>query len=146
MSSPREFRLATVLRIRRTAQRSAAVRMAEAHTRRERARLAEEASQARLVRYRGPLAGPSVQVVAALVGRRAMAEDLAAARVVSQTASEELAAARADWQQAEIRVRALQRLAERHAEWVALADARAEQAVLDEAAARVHRPEGVGPG
>ena len=134
------FGLTGLLRVRTFREESAAAELAAAErTRRERRARADETVQ------RLAATGEPVDRTA---WRATMASRLALSSLLSEQSSAAAAADRAAddrrtaWSQARRDVRAVERLAEHHEERERLAEGRAEQHVLDEAAAR--RPGGAG--
>lgn len=136
----RQFSLAGLLRVRGIQERAAAERLSravldarhtEARDRHLRAALAGEGTDAVDVRSLAALA-------AARSASRSMLADLTALASVQQQSVADARAEHADARRAQ---RGLDRLADAHAERVRAEDLRAEQAELDEIAARV-RDEG----
>jgi hypothetical protein len=83
-----------------------------------------------------PTGGPTGSVIQALVARRAMAADAAAARAALAGAQTHVQDRQSVWTAAAARVRGLERLAERQATEGEAHDLRVEQRVLDDLAGR----------
>ncbi|HET9444506.1 MAG TPA: hypothetical protein VFO65_14350 [Acidimicrobiales bacterium] len=123
------FRLAGVLRVRGIQEDLARAAVAEAHHDHA---AAEARLAAEIDRYRAlvPAPGPAAPVAAFLAGR-SWAElaggTVVGARTDRALAADRLAARRDDWQQAAMRVDALERLEDRHAGEHAVEARRAEE-------------------
>jgi flagellar protein FliJ len=132
----RNFRLSSLLRARQVQEDVAKSAVSRASTAKETARRAAAAGEAALRATSPPPAGTANAVVAAIAAQRAMAAGLAAAWQVAQASDEHHAERLDELAVAATRRRAVERLAERHAEDVQRADLAAEQRAIDEIAAR----------
>ncbi|GIG27659.1 flagellar export protein FliJ [Cellulomonas marina] len=132
----RTFSLAGLLRLRGMAEDRAAGRLAQT-------RAVRGAAATQLARAESDLAasgmpdGADVRLwQAGVAGRAALGALLGERRVQLVAADDEVAVAQEAWTLARRETRAVERLAERHAEQVRAEDLRAEQLVLDEIAGR----------
>jgi flagellar protein FliJ len=135
----RGFRLSSLLRARQAQEDVAKSAVSRARAAKEAARDAAAAGEVALHSTSLPPAGTAHAVVAALAAQRAMAAGLAAAQQVVLDLERHHAERLDGLAVAATRRRAVERLAERHAEDVQRADLAAEQRALDEIAARSPR-------
>jgi flagellar FliJ protein len=126
------FRLEPVLELRRTQERAAAQAAAQAATAAADAdRFATERETA-LVGARPPASTTSGAFVASMALLRISAEDAAAQRSLATASAEQAELVRARWTAAAQRTKGLERLKDRHAEAIRLADQAAEERAVDD--------------
>lgn len=133
------FRLAGVLRLRKIEEDTAKARLASANA--ALARTVEEAGG--LVSYleASPVqAGTGASLAAIAASRATTSALLSALAAAASRQTGEVDEARSGLQQARASRLGLEKLQERHDDDVALTEARAEQAVLDEVASQAWRP------
>jgi flagellar export protein FliJ len=126
------FRLQPVLELRRVQEKAAA--LAAARAAREAAdaeRRAREREMA-LSESRVPASATAETFLAAMATLRSAAVDAAEARSVATASAEQAEAVRATWTAAAQRTRGLERLKERHAEAVLIAERTAEERAVDD--------------
>ena len=126
------FRLQSVLEVRRTEERAAALTAAEAgRAAADADRRATEAEAAvAAVLPPGPVS-PSAFAAAMVLGRLA-AEDATAARSLATASAEQAELVRGAWTAAAQRTKGLERLRERHLQTVRLAEQAAEERTVDD--------------
>ena len=135
------FRLAPVLELRRTQERTAALAAASAAAdAAEAARRADEQEE-RAHRALPPTGGPGAAFRTAMFTSRMAATDAADARALAVARAEQAELVRVRWTEAAQRTKGLEKLAERHALALALADDVAERRTVDDLVARQHADE-----
>jgi flagellar export protein FliJ len=126
------FRLQPVLELRRVQEKTAALAAAraaqEAADTERRAREREMA----LTESRVPASGSAENFLAAMAVLRSAAVDAAEVRARAAEQAEQAEAVRAAWTAAAQRTRGLERLAERHAQSVLIAERTAEEKAVDD--------------
>jgi flagellar protein FliJ len=137
----RAFRLAGLLRLRRLEEERAAAELATANAatrteERERDQLTSRLAVAAFPRQAG-----ESEWLSAAASRAALAGLVNEAQTTVAVATRRAELAGQDWMFARSRVAMLDKLAERHAHAVRIADEAAEQALLDELAARRRKEE-----
>jgi flagellar FliJ protein len=126
------FRLQPVLELRRTQEKAAAQAAAEAaNAAAEADRRATEREDA-VAAARLPAAASPGAFLAAVTLQRLAAEDAAAQRALATATAEQAELVRAQWTTAAQRTKALERLRDRHAEAIRLADQAAEEKAVDD--------------
>jgi flagellar protein FliJ len=126
------FRLQPVLELRRSQERAAAQAAAQAaHAAADADRFATERETA-LVGARPPASATSGVFVASMALLRISAEDAAAQRSLATASAEQAELVRAQWTAAAQRTKGLERLKDRHAEAIRLADQAAEERAVDD--------------
>lgn len=132
----RAFRLAGLLRVRALQEEQAAARLAEANADKLRA-IQRRAETERMLAVEGFMGDLDPAGWHAAVASRSALSVLSADAASAVAAAEEVVEERTDeWSEARTRTRTLDRLAQRHRDEVEAEDLRAEQAHLDEVAAR----------
>lgn len=134
----RGFRLAGLLRLRRLQEEQAAAVLARANA--EAARAGREHAEIRTVMAETllPARADGGAWAAAVADRAAVASMVTEAALVAEVATRRGELAAGEWTAARTTVATLDKLGERHESVVRAEDERAEQLVLDEAAARRH--------
>lgn len=134
------FRLAGLLRLRATQERLAAGDLARANGQvRQAGRLRDDAG-ATLAAHQ-LTSGGEMGWAGAVLARAALRAHLVEAEAEAALAQEQAAAAQQQWQEARARTRALERLAERHAETESRRRLKEDQQLLDDIGGR-RRPGG----
>jgi flagellar FliJ protein len=131
----RTFPLAGLLRVREVEEDRAAGELARAQRERAAADERVEAVRAELQRQ-DPRPANDAAWQAMVAGRAALSALLSESIAAKQAAEQQVRGREQDWTAARARTRAVERLAERHADRVTAAERKAEQAGLDEIAAR----------
>ena len=135
------FRLAALLRLRKTQEDQAAAALAEAN---DIARRAEQRRMDTAVLLGGAAfpvgSAAALSFSAVAAARAALSMRLAEATVLVAAASEGVTAAEQEHHHARSKTKALTKLEERHDAEVAAEDARAEQIILDEIGSRLSPP------
>jgi len=126
------FRLQPVLELRRTQERAAAQAAAQAANAATAADHAATERESALVGARPPASATSGVFVASMALLRVAAEDAAAQRSLATASAEQAELVRAQWTAAAQRTKALERLRDRHAEAIRLADQAAEERAVDD--------------
>ncbi|WP_159798816.1 flagellar FliJ family protein [Puerhibacterium puerhi] len=136
----RTFPLAGLLRVREVEEDRAAGELARAQRDRAAADERVEAVRAEL-QGQDPRPANDAAWQAMVAGRAALSALLSESIAARQAAEQQVRGREQDWTAARTRTRAVARLAERHAERVTAAERKAEQAGLDEIAARAAQEE-----
>lgn len=134
------FRLAALLRVRRLQEEAAAARAAAAAGAARTAAGARDARYEALGRASTPARADERAFCAAVAARTALLDLYTDSVALAASASASRDAVHADWVAARLRVRPLERLADRHAVEQQAEALRAEQALLDEHAGRMSGP------
>ena len=132
------FRLAPVLKLRRTQERVAAMTAARAAGVASAAARDVDEQVAALQASRPPATGSAAGFVAALVTTRMAAEGAAAARDLAVAKAEQAELLRVRWTEAAQRAKGLERLEERHGAALRAADDAAETSMVDDIVTRQH--------
>jgi flagellar FliJ protein len=131
----RTFPLAGLLRVREVEEDLAAGELARAQ--RERAAAAERVEAVRAeLQGQDPRPANDAAWQAMVAGRAALSALLSEGIAARQAAEQQVRGREQEWSAARARTRAVERLAERHTDRVTAAERKAEQAGLDEIAAR----------
>ncbi|MGY1808923.1 flagellar export protein FliJ [Blastococcus sp. SYSU D00669] len=126
------FRLQPVLELRRSQEQAAALAAARAAQSADDAdRRATECEDA-VAAARLPASAPAGAFLAAVALQRLAAEDAAAQRAVATATAEQAELVRRQWTAAAQRTKALERLKDRHAAAIRLADQAAEERAVDD--------------
>jgi flagellar FliJ protein len=126
------FRLQPVLELRRTQERAAAQAAAEAaNAAAEADRRATEREEV-LAAARPPASATPGVFLASMALLRVAAEDASAQRALATATAEQAELVRARWTAAAQRTKGLERLKDRHAEAIRLADQAAEERAVDD--------------
>jgi len=126
------FRLQPVLELRRSQEQAAALAAAQAaQTAAEADRRATERETA-VAGARLPASSAPGSFLAAVTLQRLAAQDAAAQRSLATASAEQAELVRAQWTAAAQRTKALERLKERHAETIRLAEQAAEERAVDD--------------
>lgn len=133
------FRLAGLLRLRKMQEEQAAEELARANVVRRAADRRKQQAADRLSGSTLPSHGDSLAWHVAIAGRAALAGMVAESVVAVDLADERVRQAAEHWSDARARSSALGKLEDRHTVTVQADEARAEQLVIDEAAARQRR-------
>jgi flagellar export protein FliJ len=139
------FRLGAVLRARLAQEDMARAEVARARGAGRTARQATAAREKSLTATDAPTGGTGLAVVAALAARRALAEDLIAARHRETVAEAQVDARLADLAEAASRRRIVERLAERNAAQRRAEEEAADQRAIDEIAVTIAATRHSGP-
>lgn len=139
------FPLAGLLRLRTLQEEQAAADLAIANADRRRAEKRRRDTAEALAGMRLPESADDLTWQAAVAARAAMRSLTIEAGAAQDVAAERAASAGAAWSAARTRAVALTKLEERHGRAVRTEEERAEQLVIDEAAARVRRTETTDP-
>lgn len=133
----RPFPLGGLLRVRARAEERAAVELAASRRDADRVRLRQQATREALAGSELPSGRDELAWMAAVSSRSTLAVLLQEAERAVEEAERDVAQQSARWSLARRDVRAIDRLAERHDATERASEARAEQNVLDEVAARM---------
>ncbi|WP_024286292.1 flagellar export protein FliJ [Cellulomonas sp. KRMCY2] len=133
------FRLAGLLRLRRLQEDEAAAELARTHAQRRAAEKRRDDTAEMLAGTTLPRHGDELTWQAAIAGRAALTGLVGEATATVAAINARVQAATDEWSAARTRATTLTKLEERHGLEVHAEEDRAEQAVLDEAAARGHR-------
>ena len=126
------FRLQPVLELRRMQEKAAAQAAADAaSTAAEADRRAREREEA-LTGAAPPASAPAGVFLASMALLRLAAEDASAQRSLATASAEQAELVRAQWTAAAQRTKGLERLRDRHAETIRLADQAAEERAVDD--------------
>lgn len=139
------FPLAGLLRLRALQEEQAAAELALANADRRRAERRRRETAEALAGMRLPESADDLTWQAAVAARAAMRSLTTEAGAAQDVAAERAGHAGAAWSAARTRAVALGKLEERHGRAVRAEEERAEQLVLDEAAARVRRSDPTDP-
>jgi flagellar protein FliJ len=126
------FRLQPVLELRRTQERAAAQAAAQAANAAADADRHATERETALVGASPPVSAPPGAFVASMALLRLAAEDASAQRSLATASAEQAELVRAQWTAAAQRTKALERLRDRHAEAIRLADQAAEERAVDD--------------
>jgi flagellar export protein FliJ len=126
------FRLQPVLELRRVQEKAAALAAARAAQEAADAERRAREREMALSESRVPTSAPAGTFLAAMATLRSAAVDAAEARSVATASAEQAEAVRAAWTAAAQRTRGLERLKERHAEAVLIAERTAEERAVDD--------------
>jgi flagellar export protein FliJ len=126
------FRLQPVLELRRTQERAAAQAAASAANAAADADRRATERETALVGARPPESADPGVFVASMALLRLAAEDAAAQRSLATATAEQAELVRAQWTAAAQRTKGLERLKDRHAEAIRLADQAAEERAVDD--------------
>lgn len=132
----RHFRLAGLMRLRKLQEDQAAAALAEANQLRRQAERRRADTLSALSGSALPTQSDPQAWRASVAARAALNSLLVEASAASREAEAQVDVEQGRWSQAKARSTALEKLSERHDEQVAFEENRAEQYVLDEAAAR----------
>lgn len=132
---PRAFRLASLLRLRQTEESQAAGELARANSALAQARASQREAQQAMIHHRlGD--GSSTGFMAAVAARTALTSAYLDTLVDTEHAERSVEGAQETWRETRRRAKALEHLEQGHRESVAAADARSEQARIDELSSR----------